>query len=158
MLPNGQLVPATLVRNNAGRIVPIVQVDANSSDGGATAQQHGPVSSSATASSTSTTSVSPPPTSAESNGLQQPMQVTFPKTIVYKTEGRHPIRGEGEGNMERAFRQTNYRHNDLKAPNFIGGSPQRRNNFGSTPGSPRSHFIQHQQPYPQGNKGGGYLV
>ena len=154
MLPNGQLVPATLVRNNTGRIVPIVQVDA-SSDGGTISQQQGPISTSATASSTSTTSVSPPPTSNESTGMHNPMQVTFPKTIVYKTEGRHPIRGEGDGHIDRGIRQPNYRHNDFKPLNSVGGSPQRRNNFGTTSGSPRNNFMQ--QQHPLGSKG-GYLV
>ena len=156
MLPNGQLVPATLVRNNAGRIVPIVQVDPTSSPNRAVTKQQGTVSASATASSTSTSSVSPPPTSTESSGVQQPMQVTFPKTVVYKTEGRHPARGDGDGHIEHALRQTNYRHNDFKASNIVGGSPQRRN-FGTASGSPRNHFIQHQQ-HPLGSKRGGYLV
>ena len=157
MLPNGQLVPATLVRNNTGRIVPIVQVNSSSSEGGAMIQQQGPVSTSATASSTSTTSVSPPPTSNESNGIQHPMQVTFPKTVVYKTEGRAPSRGEADGQMDRGMRTPNTRQNEFKPFNAMGSSPQRRNNFGTTSGSPRGNFISQPQSHPLGNKG-GYLV
>jgi hypothetical protein len=156
MLPNGQLVPATLVRNNTGRIVPIVQVN-SSSEGGGMIQQQGPVSTSATASSTSTTSVSPPPTSSESNGITHPMQVTFPKTVVYKTEGRNPSRGEADGQMDRGMRTPNFRQNEFKHLNAMGSSPQRRNNFGTTSGSPRSNFISQPQSHPLGNKG-GYLV
>ena len=153
MLPNGQLVPATLVRNNTGRIVPIVQMDNKSSSAGGTTMLHqGVVSTSATVSSTSTTSVSPPPTSNESNGTQHPMQVTFPKTVVYKTEGRHPSRGDRDGSGDRDVRQNNYRHNDFKHLNLVGGSPQRRNNFGTGSGSPRFS-----QPHRLGSKG-GYLV
>lgn len=66
MLPNGRMVPATLVRNASGRIMPLVQVPSTS-----------------TSSSTMTASPSTrvPTTSSSS-------QVTFPKTIVYKSPSR----------------------------------------------------------------------
>ena len=85
------------------------------------------------------------------------MQVTFPKTIVYKTEGRHPFRGEGDGQIDRGLRQTNYRHNEFNPLNIVGSSPQRRNNFGTAAGSPRPNIMQQSQAHPLGNKG-GYLV
>ena len=56
MLPNGRMVPATLVRNSSGRVMPLVQV------------------------STPSTST----TTASSRSPQAHSQVTFPKTIVYK--------------------------------------------------------------------------
>ena len=61
MLPNGRMVPATLVRNSSGRVVPLVQV------------------STPTASSTTFT------TTASSRSPPIHSQVTFPKTIVYKS-------------------------------------------------------------------------
>ncbi len=61
MLPNGRMVPATLVRNSSGRIMPLVQVP----------------STSGTSVPTSSTS---PVTSRNGHS-----QVTFPKTIVYKS-------------------------------------------------------------------------
>ena len=65
MLPNGRMVPATLVRNSSGRIVPFVQV---------------PSTSSSTTASTSNTTFA---TSSRTTS-----QVTFPKTIVYKSPSR----------------------------------------------------------------------
>ena len=88
MLPNGRMVPATLVRNSSGRIVPLVQV------GG------GPTS--ATTTTTSSASSTNPPTFATSSrtpattsqtvtSSSSPAhhQVTFPnKSIVYKSPSR----------------------------------------------------------------------
>jgi len=85
------------------------------------------------------------------------MQVTFPKTVVYKTEGRNPSRGEADGQMDRGMRTPNFRQNEFKHLNAMGSSPQRRNNFGTTSGSPRSNFISQPQSHPLGNKG-GYLL
>ena len=73
MLPNGRMVPATLVRNSSGRIVPLVQV-------GATA---------GTSTSSVTVSSSTNPTFATSSRTSQTSQVTFPsKPIVYKSPSR----------------------------------------------------------------------
>ena len=81
MLPNGRLVPATLVRNSSGRIVPLVQVPQPSST--------------ATASKVSTSAFAYPPTFATSSRASKPTttvaapsQVTIPKTIVYKSPSR----------------------------------------------------------------------
>ena len=86
MLPNGRLVPATLVRNSSGRIVPLVQVPQPSST--ATASKAKVSSSSACAY---------PPTFATSSRASKPnttvaaaspSQVAIPKTIVYKSPSR----------------------------------------------------------------------
>ena len=70
MLPNGRMVPATLVRNSSGRLMPLVQV-----------QQ--------TAVSAATTAATQSPTGGVRHPHQAqqppPSQVTFPKTIVYKS-------------------------------------------------------------------------
>jgi hypothetical protein len=79
MLPNGQMVPATLVRNASGRIVPLVQM---SRTGCATPAMLSPASSVTTV---TTMAATPKRTSSSSQQQQQPVQVTFPKTIVYKT-------------------------------------------------------------------------
>ena len=85
MLPNGRLVPATLVRNSSGRIVPLVQVPQPSSTATASKAK---VSSSACAY---------PPTFATSSRASKPnttvaaaspSQVAIPKTIVYKSPSR----------------------------------------------------------------------
>jgi hypothetical protein len=77
MLPNGRMVPATLVRNSSGRLMPFVQMQSTS--GGVP---------------TSNTSANNTPLhSAARSGQQQThlsagnsaSQVTFPKTIVYKS-------------------------------------------------------------------------
>jgi hypothetical protein len=73
MLPNGQMVPATLVRNASGRIVPLVQMSRSSCP---TPGMLSPASSVTTV----TTMAGTPKRTA-----QCPVQVTFPKTIVYKT-------------------------------------------------------------------------
>ena len=77
MLPNGRMVPATLVRNSSGRLMPFVQMQSTS----------GGVPSSNTSANTT------PLHSAARSGQQQTnlsagnsaSQVTFPKTIVYKS-------------------------------------------------------------------------
>ena len=96
MLPNGRMVPATLVRNSSGRLMPLVQVQSNNPNmvpNGVPNLAHGtqnmvPSTSSGTHGST----ISSPLHSAARNGqnLQQQQQqmnsqVTFPKTIVYKS-------------------------------------------------------------------------
>ena len=98
MLPNGRMVPATLVRNSSGRLMPLVQVQSNNPNmvpNGAPNLAHGtqnmvPSTSSGTHGST----ISSPLHSAARSGQnyqqqqqQQQMnsQVTFPKTIVYKS-------------------------------------------------------------------------
>lgn len=77
MLPNGQMVPATLVRSGSGRIVPLVQMS----------QANCPsptVLSPATSVTTVTTMAATPKRPAQHPAAGQ-MQVTFPKTVVYKT-------------------------------------------------------------------------
>ena len=78
MLPNGRMVPATLVRNSSGRIVPFVQVPSTT------------VPSSTVASSIERTmaSSSANPTFATSSRTTATSQVPFPKTIVYKSPSR----------------------------------------------------------------------
>ena len=80
MLPNGRLVPATLVRNSSGRIVPLVQVPQPSSSSTTTSKVSAfATSSRSSASKPMTTTVSAAPSS----------QVTsIPKTIVYKSPSR----------------------------------------------------------------------
>ena len=131
MLPNGQMVAATLMRNNTGKIVPVVQVP-NTPTAGPQVRSKPiqPASSSNTTSSTSTTSVSPPPP-----GSTTMDHVTFPKTIVYKndivpTSSRSPQPRQQFGN-------------------FISNS-------GFTNPNNRHHLIQHNSPSKRG--GGGYLV
>jgi hypothetical protein len=71
MLPNGRLVPATLVRNSSGRIVPFVQVPSSASN------------------NVPTTSVTSSAMTMDNNSSSsRPFQVTFPKTIVYKSPSR----------------------------------------------------------------------
>lgn len=65
MLPNGRMVPATLVRHSNGRVMPLVQVST-------------PSASATTFTTTASSSSRSPPSTALS-------QVTFPKTIVYKS-------------------------------------------------------------------------
>ena len=77
MLPNGRMVPATLVRNSSGRLMPFVQMQSTS----------GGVPTSNTSANTT------PLHSAARSGQQHTnlsagnsaSQVTFPKTIVYKS-------------------------------------------------------------------------
>ena len=64
MLPNGRICPATLVRNSSGRVMPLVQVSTPTA------------SSASTTFTTTASSRSPAPIHS---------QVTFPKTIVYKS-------------------------------------------------------------------------
>merc|ERR1719433_1848765 len=81
MLPNGRLVPATLVRNSSGRIVPLVQVPQPSSSSTTTTSKVSAFATSSRSSATKpmTTTVSAAPSS----------QVTsIPKTIVYKSPSR----------------------------------------------------------------------
>ena len=83
MLPNGQMVPATLVRNASGRIVPVVQMSRTSCP---TPSMLSPASSVTTVTTMAATPKRTP---------QQPIQVNFPKTIVYKTT--QPSRNGGVG-------------------------------------------------------------
>jgi len=76
MLPNGQMVPATLVRNASGRIVPLVQMSRGNCP---TPGMLSPASSVTTV----TTMAGTPKRTPQQQ--QHPVQVTFPKTIVYKT-------------------------------------------------------------------------
>jgi hypothetical protein len=76
MLPNGQMVPATLVRNASGRIVPLVQMSRGNCP---TPGMLSPASSVTTV----TTMAGTPKRTPQHQ--QHPVQVTFPKTIVYKT-------------------------------------------------------------------------
>ena len=87
MLPNGQMVPATLVRNASGRIVPLVQMSRSNCP---TPGMLSPASSVTTV----TTMAGTPKRTAQS---QQggPVQVTFPKTIVYKTTTQPSRNGVG---------------------------------------------------------------
>ncbi len=91
MLPNGRLVPATLVRNSHGRIMPFVQVPSSSS--GANSP---PTTSAASPGSGRTFATATPgaATASSSNNanVTHHSQVTFPKTIVYKTNS-----GDGGG-------------------------------------------------------------
>lgn len=80
MLPNGQMVPATLVRNPSGRIVPVVQMSRTNCP---TPSMLSPASSVTTVTTMAATPKRTP---------QQSSQVTFPKTIVYKTTTTTPTR------------------------------------------------------------------
>ena len=73
MLPNGRMVPATLVRNSSGRIMPLVQVQSATGSAVQGANQ---------SLATTTSAVS------RSNNSTANTQVTFPKTIVYKSPSR----------------------------------------------------------------------
>ena len=145
MLPNGQMVAATLMRNHTGKIVPVVQVPT-------TPSRHTPrspkvpaaaASSSNTTSSTSTTSVSPPPTTATTTPFHQD-HVTFPKTIVYKNDPVTTV--------------TANTHRQTKPPMMPRQQhlTHQAGMSGFTNPNSRSQVIQHNSPNRRG--GGGYLV
>ena len=154
MLPNGQMVAATLMRNpNSGKIVPVVQVPQG--PGGTTpaqtprtvsrSQQSQPqASSSNTTSSTSTTSVSPPPSQAQ-NPHHMMDHVTFPKTIVYKND---PVQ------VPTSVGPTTTGHLRQKPP----AMPRQQHGFQgggfTNPHGRGNQVIQHNSP----SKRGGYLV
>jgi len=166
MLPNGQMVAATLMRNNNGKIVPVVQVPNTPTSRSTGSKPVQPASSSTTTSSTSTTSVSPPPYLHQQDlqpATTMHSAVTFPKTIVYKNDmvptTAAASSGAGSNSSTQSPKLTNY--------NVDQGQQQRSaqgqfgsfiSNSGFTNPNNRHQVIQHNSPSKRGGGGNGYLV